>query len=162
MMASLGGSARKQYLFQASGIWKGRDFTGWSIYRGREICHLGLWKSSISKGLTDEFYGSIKWGKLFFLWLIAIKKTVHLQQLKGMQSSKLGMWKGYHLSIEGITKAVISAFLISCSPGVISPSWCLRGVSIAGTAWRNVMSLFLRQLSHTKCIKTFFSYLCKV
>ena len=26
-----GGSARKGYLFQASGIWKGRDFTSWSI-----------------------------------------------------------------------------------------------------------------------------------
>ena len=27
-----------------SGIWKGRDFTSWSILNGREICHLGLWK----------------------------------------------------------------------------------------------------------------------
>ena len=26
-----GGSVRKGYLFQASGIWKGRDFTNWSI-----------------------------------------------------------------------------------------------------------------------------------
>ena len=26
---------------------------------------------------------------------------VHLQQLKGMQSSKQGMWKGHHFSIEG-------------------------------------------------------------
>ena len=41
-----GGSARKGYLFQASGIWK-----------VREICHLGLWK--YPKGLTDEFYGFI-------------------------------------------------------------------------------------------------------
>ena len=38
------GSARKEYLFQASGIWEGRDFTRWSIGKGREICHLGLWK----------------------------------------------------------------------------------------------------------------------
>ena len=30
--------------------------------------------------------------------------TVPLQQSKGMQSSKRGMWKGYHLSIEGIQK----------------------------------------------------------
>ena len=28
--------------------------------------------------------------------------TVNLQQLKGPQSSKQGMWKGYHFSIEGI------------------------------------------------------------
>ena len=31
-------------------------------------------------------------------------KTMHLQLLKGMQSSILGVWKGYHLSIEGIRK----------------------------------------------------------
>ena len=41
-----GGPARKGYLFQASGIWK-----------GREICHLGLRK--YPKGLIDEFYGFI-------------------------------------------------------------------------------------------------------
>ena len=29
---------------------------------------------------------------------------VHLQQMKGMQSSKLGMWKGYHLPMEGVWK----------------------------------------------------------
>ena len=29
-----------------------------SIWKGREICHLGLWKGP--KGLTDEFYGFIK------------------------------------------------------------------------------------------------------
>ena len=39
-----GGSARKVYLFQASGIWKGNDFTRWSMQKGREICHLGLSK----------------------------------------------------------------------------------------------------------------------
>ena len=32
------------YLFQASGIWKGRDFTRWSIRKGGGICHLGLLK----------------------------------------------------------------------------------------------------------------------
>ena len=35
------------------------------------------------------------------LWLIPIHKTV---QLKGMQTSKQGMWKGHHFSIEGIRK----------------------------------------------------------
>ena len=30
---------------------------------------------------------------VLFLRLIPIQKTVHLQQLKGMQSSKQGMWK---------------------------------------------------------------------
>ena len=40
---------------------RGRDFTRWSIWKGREICHLGLWKGP--KGLTDECYGFIKSGK---------------------------------------------------------------------------------------------------
>ena len=33
--------------------------------------------------------------------------TVHLQQLKGLQISKQGMWKGYHFSTEGIRKGYI-------------------------------------------------------
>ena len=35
MTAYGGGSARKGYLFQASGIWNGRDFTSWRILEGR-------------------------------------------------------------------------------------------------------------------------------
>ena len=31
MMGYTGGSARKEYLFQSSGLCKGRDFTSWSI-----------------------------------------------------------------------------------------------------------------------------------
>ena len=27
-----GGSAQKRYLFQVSGVWKGTDFTSWSIW----------------------------------------------------------------------------------------------------------------------------------
>ena len=42
MMAYTGGSALTGYLFQASGISKGRDFTSCYISKGREICHLGL------------------------------------------------------------------------------------------------------------------------
>ena len=52
-----GGSARKGYLFQVSGIWKSAEFTTRSISKDREICHLGLWQGP--KGLTDEFYGFI-------------------------------------------------------------------------------------------------------
>ena len=33
--------------------------------------------------------------------------TMHLQQLKGMQSSKQVMWKGHQLSIEGIRKVYL-------------------------------------------------------
>ena len=35
------GSALKEYLLQASGVWKGKDFTRWSLRKGKEICHLG-------------------------------------------------------------------------------------------------------------------------
>ena len=45
------------------------------------------------------------WENVLVLWFIYdILKTVYLQLLKGMQSSILGVWKGYHLSIEGIRK----------------------------------------------------------
>ena len=37
-----------------------------------------------------------------------ISKTVHLQKLKGMKSSNLGMRKGYYLSMEGIQKGIHS------------------------------------------------------
>ena len=53
-----GGTARKGYPFQASRIWKCRDFTSWSMWIGREIYHLSLWKGP--KGLTNKFYGFIK------------------------------------------------------------------------------------------------------
>ena len=36
---------------------------------------------------------------------MAVKKSKkRADVLKGIQSSKLGIWKGYHLSIEGIQK----------------------------------------------------------
>ena len=45
------------------------------------------------KGLTDEFYGFIKSRKrsIFVINSFKKKKTVHLQQLKEMQSSKQSM-----------------------------------------------------------------------
>ena len=45
-----------------------------------------------------------KWWKRLVVGFINILKIVYLQQFKGMQSSKLGMWKGYNLSTEGIQK----------------------------------------------------------
>ena len=59
---------------------------------------------ALEKVLKDEFYGFKKAKKTFYSVIDSYLKTVHLQQLKGMQSSKQGMWKGYHLSIEGIRK----------------------------------------------------------
>ena len=31
------GSAQKRYLFQVSGVWKGTDFTSWSIWKHRKV-----------------------------------------------------------------------------------------------------------------------------
>ena len=47
------GSARKGYLFQASGIRKDRGFTSWNISKGRETCHLGLWNPKDPKSLQQ-------------------------------------------------------------------------------------------------------------
>ena len=41
---------------------------------------------------------------------------MHLQQLKGMQSSIRGIWKGYHLSIIGIRKGYLCR-----------EKWCIKG-----------------------------------
>ena len=41
---------------------------------------------------------------------------MHLQQLRGMQSSKQGMWKGYYLSIEGVRKGYL-----------LSEKWYIKG-----------------------------------
>ena len=63
----------------------------WSVKRLKRAnrCILRQWKS---------------WENVLVLWFIHILKTTHLQVLKEMLSSKLGMWKGYHLSMEGIRK----------------------------------------------------------
>ena len=37
IMAHTGDSAQMGYIFQASGIWKGGDFTSWSIWKGAEV-----------------------------------------------------------------------------------------------------------------------------
>ena len=56
-------TAGKGYQFQASGIWKGSDFTCWSTRR--EICHSGGKKTQ--KGYqTDTFYGCEKVEKTFW------------------------------------------------------------------------------------------------
>ena len=45
------------------------------------------------------------WENVLVLWFIHdMLKTMHLQSLKGIQRSILGVWKGYHLSIEAKRK----------------------------------------------------------
>ena len=52
-----------------------------------------IWVCERDTGLTDEFYSFIK--------------TIHLQQFKGIQSSKQGIRKEYHWSVEGILKGYL-------------------------------------------------------
>ena len=91
-----GGCARKGYFFQASGISKGRGFTNRSIQKGREMS-FGSVKGP--KRANRLIYGFKKSRKSFV--------TLQLQQLKGIQSSKRGMCKAYHLSKEGIWKGYL-------------------------------------------------------
>ena len=61
---------------------------------GKTVISVG---KKAQKGLTDALHSCEKsWVNGLVLWFIHILKTVHVQQLKGMQSSKLGMWKEYH------------------------------------------------------------------
>ena len=54
---------------------------------------LGLLKDW--KGLTEAFYGCDGDKKMsWFSDILILKWMVHLQQLKGMQCSKQGTWKG--------------------------------------------------------------------
>ena len=61
-----GGSARKEYLFQASGIWQGSDFARWSIRKDREICHLGLWKGPTMQRANRRILCLYKVEKTFY------------------------------------------------------------------------------------------------
>ena len=106
MMAHTGNALpRKGYLFLAPGIWKGRDFNFlMEVYErvGKSV----IWVCERAQRANRWILCLHKIEKTFYIcdW----KMTVHLQQLKGMQSSKQGMWKGYHLSIGGVKKGVPS------------------------------------------------------
>ena len=82
---------------------KGRDFTS-SWWKGRKIFHFGHKKAKRTNRYILWLWKSRE--NVLALWYINISKTVDLQLLKGMPSSKLGtgMWKRYLLSIEGIGK----------------------------------------------------------
>ena len=79
-------------LYQASGIWKGRGFTSWSMWMGGEICHFSCKKAQ--KG----------WQIRYILCLWKSRKNVLFLLFK-----LLGMLKGYHLSMEGIRKGYLSS-----------------------------------------------------
>ena len=73
------------------GIWKGRELSDFSTYRGPKVLrmHFMLKKSKEN---------------VLVLWFIYSLKIMRSQQLKGMQSSKIGMWEKYHFSTESIRK----------------------------------------------------------
>ena len=57
--------------------------------KGREICQFRSVKGP--KGLTDKFYGFIKWRKRSIFVIDSYLNDSALKQLKGVQSSNQGM-----------------------------------------------------------------------
>ena len=48
ILAFTGRLCPKEAPFQTLGLWKSRDLTCWSIWKGWEICHCSLWKTQKS------------------------------------------------------------------------------------------------------------------
>ena len=61
ILAFTGRLCPKGVPFQTLGLWKVRDFTCWSIWKGWEICHCSLWKTQ--KGWQIEIMAVKKWRK---------------------------------------------------------------------------------------------------
>ena len=85
-----GGSARNGYLFQASGIWKGEDFM--SLWKDRDTCQL----RSV-KWLTNTTYGCEKDRTISWFSDLFVFKWRYIYIFSKGFSSRLGMWKRYHL-----------------------------------------------------------------
>ena len=87
--------ARMGYLLKASGI------SQVEVYERvcREVCYFSLQKGP--KGGTGAFYGYEKFEKTFLFCGLFIfqRRCISSRDFQGMESSKLGMWKGYHLSM---------------------------------------------------------------
>ena len=100
-------SIRKGYLFRKK----------WYI-KGREICHLGLWKSP--KGLTDKFYGFINSRKRYIFVtdtylkdsvFTAVKRDAVCERgtnfnrryAKGVPVSQRFSWKAVYKRVRGWT-----------------------------------------------------------
>lgn len=82
----------KSGIFLSRWCVKGWDFTGWSVQKGKENCHLYL--TGLTKYIdhTDWIDDSFKYFKGLFKW--KIKK-------RDVSNPSEDMWKGYHfLSIE--------------------------------------------------------------
>ena len=83
-----------------------------------------------------------------FLRLISIKKkTVHLQQSKGIKSSKQGLWKGHHLSlIEGIRNGYL-----------FREKWYIKGWGVGFSGFSFLFSFWFAWIfsSVLACMKCF-------
>ena len=104
-----GGAAieRPGTIFRLRRIKKGRDFITWSIWRGRRIFSF-VWNKG-QEGLTDAFHGFEKVEKTFcFCDLFTFFLRQSIWKVKGCKVLNfLGVWKGYHLSMEGIRKGYL-------------------------------------------------------
>ena len=104
-----GGSAWKGYLFQASSIWKGRDFTSWSILiKSREICHLGQWKGPKRANRWILWLIQLRKRSIFVIdsyWkdsaFTAVKRDAKSQTRYVYHLLIEGIWKGYHGTWKG-------------------------------------------------------------
>ena len=112
IMAYMGGGGgapleRPGTIFRLRRIKKGRDFITWSIWRGRGIFSF-VWNKG-QEGLTDAFHGFEKVEKTFcFCDLFTFFLRQSIWKVKGCKVLNfLGVWKGYHLSMEGIRKGYL-------------------------------------------------------
>ena len=91
-----------------SGIWKGRDFTCWSIWKSREIGHFGRLKAG-PEGLTDAFCGC---ENVRVLWFIHRHfKDSRITPVKGMQISNKVYERGTLFLIESIQKGLNNSWV---------------------------------------------------
>ena len=73
--------------------------------KGGESCHFGIYY--VLKGLQKDFMAVKKSRKFSGFAIYSYFKDDAFTALNRDASSKLGIWKGYHLSIEGIRKGYV-------------------------------------------------------
>ena len=112
-----------------------------------------IWTSKRgTKRLTDEFVALKSRENVPFLWLIYIYRT-----LKGMESCNQGMWKGYHLLMEGVRKGSLPYKHLFSTPSLPGPRlWVNVAKIIIKSDLKTVITKIC--LETTKSNLTFVSY----
>ena len=77
------------------------------VYKKSKETVMSVWKRPKRANRYTSWLTVKKSRKRFLVWFVYVWETVHLQKLKRMQRSKLGMLRGYHLSLEGIRKGYL-------------------------------------------------------